>query len=133
MGLREDVAELLAKLDGPRGEDALCTLTSMSEALPLVADAYYREPDAERRQSLIHCLWQYRDYAALPTLRAALRDPDDRVWKKALDGFVALGGAAAQRTLQEERAALSEVIKAREKREWIDEAIEQIRESTDPG
>ena len=26
------------------GEDALCTLASMSEALPLVADAYYREP-----------------------------------------------------------------------------------------
>ena len=133
MGLREDIAELFAKLDGPRGEDALCVLTSMSEALPLVADAYYREPDAERRQLVIHCLWQYRDQAALPTLRAALRDTDDRVWKEALDGLVTLGGAAAQRTLQEERAALSEGIKAREKREWIDEAIEQIRESTDPG
>lgn len=133
MGLREDVAELLAELDGPRGEDALCALTSMSEALPLVADAYYREPDAERRESVIHCLWQYRDHAALPTLRAALRDPDDRVWKEALDGLVTLGGTAAQRTLQEERAALPEGINARERQEWIDEAIEQIRESTDPG
>lgn len=133
MGLREHVAELLSELDGPRAEDVICDLTSMAEALPLVAEAYHREPDPRRRQSLIYCLWQYRDSAALPTLAVALQDADDRVWKEALDGFVTLGGDAAQRLLQEESVALSEDVKAKVKREWIYEAIEQIRESAGPG
>jgi HEAT repeat protein len=133
MGLREEVADLIAELDSPRGEDALCALTSSREALPFVAEAYHREPDAKRRQSVIHCLWQYRDVAVLPTLRMALRDADERVWKEALDGFVALGGGAVQRALEEERGALSQDAKAKVKREWIDEAIEQIQSSADPG
>jgi HEAT repeat protein len=133
MGLREDVAALLAELGGPDSATAACALNSMSQALPLVAEAYYREANPKRRQSLINCLWEYRDIAALPTLRAALRDPDDRVWKEALDGLVVIGGADAQRLLEEERASLRASAREQIRREWIDEAIEQIQTSHHDG
>ena len=130
MSLREEVAELLSDLYGPRGEDARCALLSMRAALPLVAEAYTREPQAARRQAVIHCLWQYRNLAALPTLRTALHDPADCVWKEALDGLVTLGGGAVQRVLHEEWATLAQTDKAGVKRDWIAEALAQIGAKT---
>src|SRR5688572_25450542 len=125
MGLVEDVAGLLLELNGSRREDALCALMAMPGSLPLVAGAYGRELDPDRRWAAIHCLWQYRDHAALPALSAALRDPDDRVWKEALDGLVTLGGPSAARALQEASTLLAESTRdARAKRAWIDEAIQ---------
>jgi HEAT repeat protein len=129
MSLREEVAGLIADLHGSEAASALCNLTSMPETLPFVVAAYQEEPNARRRESLIHCLWQYRDLAALPTLRAAMRDSDDRVWKEALDGLVALGGDEAQRVLREALLELPDGIAARTQRKWIDEALEQIEET----
>ncbi len=131
--MRKTVIELLAELDGPRAESALCALRGLREALPLVAEAYGRESDGQRRESLVHCLWQFRDIAALPTLSAALRDPDDHVWKEALDGIVTLGGDAALGVLEEARDALGEESAAKTKRQWIEEAIGQIREDNESG
>lgn len=37
----------------------------MTEALPFLAEAYYRESKTQRRQVLINCLWQHRDIEAL--------------------------------------------------------------------
>lgn len=130
--LRESVARLLAELGGCGGEDALCPLRSLPETLPLVTEAYHREVDGRQRQLLVRCLWQYRDVTALPTLAAALRDPDDGVWKEALDGIVTLGSEAALRVLHEARAVLSETRKPSVRGEWIDEAIDQLRQCTDP-
>lgn len=128
--LRETVTRFLDELDGPKGEEALCSLTSLpSEALRFVAEAYHRETDGRRRQSLIHALWQFRDAAALATLSAALRDPDDRVWKEALDGIVTVGGPAGLRVLEEARSDLPGDRMSSTKREWIDEAIEQLEEA----
>jgi HEAT repeat protein len=129
--LRRKVTGLLADLDDPRAENALCALRDLREALPLVAEAYGRESDGQRRESLIHCLWQFRDIAALPTLSVALRDPDDRVWKEALDGIVTLGGDAALGVLEEARDALRK--EPETKRQWIEEAIGQIREDNESG
>jgi hypothetical protein len=107
--LKEVVAQLVAELDGPKGQDALCSLVNLpAEALRLVAEAFHRETSGLRRQSLVHALWQFRDAAALPTLAAALQDPDDRVWKEALDGIVTVAGPAGMRVLEEARDRLSE-------------------------
>ena len=129
--LRRTVTELLAELDGPRTESALCALRNLPEALPSVAEAYAHESDGRRRELLIHCLWQFRDLAALPTLSAALRDPDDRVRKEALDGIVTLGGDAALRVLEEARDARAKARIEKSKRAWIDEAIRQIHRNRD--
>lgn len=126
--LRTMVTKLLMELDGPRGEDAFCALRDVPEALPLVAEAFEHERDGARRESLIHCLWQFRDMKALPTLSAALHDADDRVWKEALDGIVTLGGDVALRVLEEARDSAGKDPTGKVKREWIEEAIRQVQE-----
>src|SRR6266705_3517438 len=131
--LKEEVARLLDQfLNGPRGEDALCNLTNLPQALPLVAEAYAREGEPGRRAEIVRCLWEFRDSAALPTLAAALHEDHDPVWKEALDGLVALGGDAALRILEAERANPSTSRRDVIKREWIDEAIGQVRDGTSP-
>jgi HEAT repeat protein len=132
MASREDIVQLIAQLHGPQGESALCSLTSMPETLTMVAAACGAERTPERRAMLIHCLWQYRDRAAVPTLGSALRDADDQVWKEALDGLVTLGGAEAERVLLDTRDALVGD-ETRVKREWLEEAIEQLGEGNRPG
>ncbi len=131
--LRRTVTKLLAELDGPRAENALCALRDLPEALPLIAEAYERECDGERREALIHCLWQFRDIRALPTLSAALHDPDDRIWKEDLDGIVTLTGEAALRVLEEARDTVAKHATEQVRRGWIEEAIQQVREDKDSG
>jgi hypothetical protein len=128
MASSEQFSELIAQLYGTKAESAFFTLISLPQSFPFVEAAYRQERQPERRAALIHCLWQYRNRAALPTLGSALRDDDDRVWKEALDGLVALGGAEAERVLRDTRVSLGGD-EARAKAEWIDEAIEQIGES----
>lgn len=131
--LRRTVTKLLAELDGPGAESAFFALKDLPDALPLVAEAYERESDGGRRESLIHCLWQFRDSKALSTLSAALYDPDDRVWKEALDGIVTLGGDAALRVLEEARHLAAKNPTEEVRREWIEEAIRQIQGNYDSG
>lgn len=132
--LREQVGRLLAALGSPAGENALCDLTRLPpEAVAFVAEAYHRETGRQRRQSLVHALWQFRDAAALPALAAALREQDEGVWKEALDGIVTIGGAAARRVLEEARASLPVKRGSRVKREWIDEATGQVQEAKGSG
>ncbi|MCI0342802.1 MAG: HEAT repeat domain-containing protein [Planctomycetales bacterium] len=126
---RERVTELIRELDGPAGEDAFHSLLEVgTAATPILAEAFHHEPDGGRRQAILNALWELRDPAALPTLALALRDPDDRVWKEVLDGLVAIGGPAASRILEEARDALPGDRKSRTQREWIEEALQQVRE-----
>jgi hypothetical protein len=122
--LKDEVERLLSELHGPRSEDALCSLTGIPEALPLVEEAFTRASDGARRADIVHCMWQFRNPEALPTLALALHDADDRVWKESLDGLVTLGGAASLLVLEGE---LNRTVPA-VKREWIEEAIGQIRD-----
>ncbi|SRR5260221_941823 len=120
------IAPLLAQLGGPSTDAAVHSLTELREALPLLVEEYHRESEAERRRLLIHCLWQYRDPGVIPTLAAALDDANDRVWKESLDGLVTLGTGEALVILENARQQ-SEASGPDEKRQWIAEAIQQVR------
>ena len=98
-----------------------------------MAKAYRLETDRRRRAVLVHCLWQFRDAAALPALASALSNPDDGVWKEALDGIVTLGGEAAVQVLAAARGELSRGPDQTIRSEWIDEAIQKVRRSGGPG
>ena len=128
-----EIAELIRQLHGPGAEGAQCTLTGMPETLHVVVAVYEAEPNPRRRAALIHCLWEYRDLAALPTLQRALLEADERVWKEALDGLVTLGGEEAERALRDARDMLARQPSGDVKHEWIDEAIQQIGEHKRPG
>jgi len=129
--LEERVAELVEQLhDRDAAPSALCNLTSLgTAAISLVAAAYDRETEPRRRTALVRALWQFYDTAAFPALATALRDPDDRVWKEALDGIVTLGGPAALEVLQAARAKVTTFTDAGVRHQWIDEAVEQVKEN----
>jgi len=121
---------MITQLRGPRGADAECSLVELGEpAIPMLIDAYARERDAAVRASLVRVLWQTREPSVMPALASALLDADSRVWKQALDGIVTLGGHAAVETLAAARETVSRFDDARTRREWIDEAAEQVREA----
>ena len=62
----------------------------------------------------------------LPFLAALLDDPCPQVWKAALDGLVAMPCAESAKLLDQ---ALS--ISVGDKRQWIAEALEQVRVAVD--
>lgn len=127
-------AQLLIELHGAEPEDAVCAIRELpAEGLSVVADGYRRESDGSRRQVIIHALWESRNPAVLSTLSLALSDPDDRVWKEALDGIVTLGGSQARQILERARDALADQPELLERRTWVHEAIEQMQRAMSPG
>ncbi len=131
--LAERLEELLEALHGPESEGAACALRSYgAAAIPVLEEHFRCESRGRRRQAILHTLCELRDPRAFPTLADALRDPNERVWKEALDGLVTLAGPRARRILEDARASLPGDRKSATKREWIEEAIEQVREAWRP-
>lgn len=111
-------------------ESALCSLREANDAvIPLLINALFREENRDIRGEIVHCIWQHRRPETIAFLAEALRDPEPGVWQEALDGLVAIGGHEAIRALEAARgtapaSGASGVLTA----EWLDEALEQIRE-----
>jgi hypothetical protein len=80
----------------------------------------------------VRIVWESRDAEGVPLLESALADSADLVWKEALDGLVAIGGAAALQALSQARVRLTKEARDPDKRAWIDEAIDQINEQAPP-
>jgi len=91
-------------------------------ALPDLIDTYRVEADGSCRASLVEMIWQYRDPSVIPFLATALDDEYPEVWKQAIDGLVAIPCDESLQVLDDARTV------AEDRREWIEEAIEQIRE-----
>lgn len=94
------------------------------DALPVMQSAYHNEHDPNIRELLVEAIWQHRQSSVIDFLLDALRHPDARVWKQALDGLVALASPAAIQALRSvwDRETDSE------RRAWFEEAIDQAGE-----
>ena len=105
-----------------------------SSVVPLLTDACRAEADPRVRATIIEIVWQHRDPTSLGLLSEALDDDAAEVWSNALDGIVALGrsghGDEAIALLETARRVAEK--ETTEKLNWIDEALEQIREKTEP-
>ncbi len=120
-----DILEMIEGLHGSAFQDSLCNLThSAGDSLPILMRVWKYETSPERRAMLVHALWQCRDESAFPALENALLDGEEPVWKEALDGLVALGGDRAILMLSKAKEGVADATK----REWIDEAMEQVRQ-----
>jgi hypothetical protein len=132
--LEKRVSGLVEQLHGRAGDRALCNLISLgTAAIPLVAALYDRESQPRRRATIVHAVWEFRDSSALPALATALRDPDDRVWEEALDGIVTIGSPVALEVLEAARPAVGTFSDAEVRRQWIDEAVEQLKRARPGG
>jgi HEAT repeat protein len=89
--------------------------------------AYHGETDPEIRSLIVHAVWQHRLPATIDFLAVALRDPNERVWKEALDGLVVLASTTSRKALEAELERIAD--DDPDYRSWIVEAIGQIDEA----
>jgi len=126
----EEVAYYLACLRDGLAEVAFFGLIEAGpDAVRLMIAAFDEPENCAVRADIVRCLWQCRRPEALGFLTGALHDAEPAVWKEALDGIVALGGGEAIRILEAAHARLpADRPQSGITAEWIDEALEQLRE-----
>jgi HEAT repeat protein len=123
----------LGKLREGDFETAFHALSEVGPSvIPRLIEAFQHESDPNVRAELVDIVWNYRQPETVAFLKDALFDKDDQVWKKALDGMVALASPSALRTLQEVIVkSRAQQITNDEFRKWVEEAILQVQDSID--
>jgi hypothetical protein len=97
------------------------------DAIPLLIEAFGEEKNREIRAQIVHCVWQHRRPMVVAFLGALLLDPEEAVWREALDGLVAIGGPEAVRVLEEAKVRVPARQAGRSITiDWIDEALVQL-------
>ena len=126
---RDYVKNYVPQLSGPGADDAWHSLVEAGPAvLPHVVDAFNASRDPRGRLPLVQIVGEYRSADAIPFFETCLRNNDANIWKAALDGLASLGTRAALDVLRVARETANP-----QKREWIDEAVEQIHQASRPG
>ena len=125
----ERLASAIAGLSGPDRESAEHALIEAgSQSIPHLVRAFWASSEPAVRNAIVRVVSEYRSAEAAPFLGALTLHAETDVWKRAIDGLVTLGGPVA---LERLRAAAAKT--SGERREWIDEAIEQVVSPGDPG
>lgn len=132
--LEEAVAYYLRLLRAGKAEDAFFGLLDLRPAaLPQLLMEISNPLNRSIVRGILEILWQFRDPRAIDYLGQALSHSDARVWKEALNGLVAIGGAESLRTLRETRDHIDSHGPSANglTLEWLDEAMEQVVASPD--
>jgi HEAT repeat protein len=120
------IDDLVGELSGVDGENAWHSLAELGPgAAPDVLAILQTIDEPMVAVALIRVLAEYRSPVAIPCLADRLRDPNRRVWQTALDALVTIGTVQSAEALM---AAAATVPKDR--KEWVIEALEQVREMT---
>ncbi len=119
----------LERLKARDWEAAYHSLIEADHAIiPILVNAYRTEAEPTVRATLVEIIWQHRVPETISFLSEALDDNHPEVWKNALDGIVALGHPSAIQVLESAKQNVQATHSKRSiKIEWIDEAIQQIR------
>jgi HEAT repeat protein len=98
--------------------------------LPQLQARFAESGDSRFRAALVELAFHLHSPDTLPLFATALRGPEARVWKAALDGLVDLASPAAAALLEE---ALGWTppgrTNATDWTSWLDEALQQVREA----
>jgi len=126
----EYAAYYLEQLRQGSSEDAFFALIEAGAVvLPALIEACARQENRGIRTQIVRCIWHHRRAETIGFLAGLLDDHEQAVWQEALDGVVAIGGSEAIEALQEARARFSgDRTDGAVRVEWIDEALEQIRD-----
>lgn len=124
---RQYVDEYVSQLSGARADDAWHSLVEAGPAaMPQLIAAYTRADEPHVKVALVSVISEWRNADAVPFLAAQLQDTNPEIWKAALDGLVTVGGPTVVDALRAARAQSPPARMA-----WIDEAIEQVADSSD--
>jgi hypothetical protein len=125
------IAHYLHQLRQGKSEDAFFALIHLDESqVPDLINAYYGETNVDIQALLVEIVSHYRQPASLNFLTSALQAAKPQIWKNALDGIVKLGGQASIQVLVEEKQRVQGEKHFSQRLEWIDEALQQIRDNT---
>jgi len=121
----------LEKLRHGEFEAAFHGLTEAGRSvIPRLIDAFHKERSPAIRAELVDIIWNHRRPEAMAFLGEALNDPDTKVWRSALDGLVAMASPAGLQILQATSTReLASKKQTEEFRQWVSEAIGQVREA----
>lgn len=127
---KDYVANYLQQLREGQYESAFFNLIEgRREVVPLLIEAFDKGENRDFRAQLVQCIWQIRLPETIGFLAGVLHDLEPAVWKEALDGLVALRGSEAVKALEKARIVISARPGPGVTLEWIDEALQQLRES----
>ena len=125
----------IKKLGGPDNVNACRRLIEADHSIiTYLIEVFRTEKDTAIRAELVEIVWQHRvsQTMVMDFLAEALGNKQPEIWKNALDGLVTLGGDSAMQILESFRQrVLKNSGENLEQLEWIDEAIQQIREKED--
>ncbi len=125
--LEELVNYYVQRLSGPEAEDAWHSLVEEGPAaLPFLLNSFASTKDKEIQIRLLQIVCQYRSEEAIPFLAEQLYHPVPEIWKTAIDGLIMV---RSKESLQALGAACATTTAKR--REWIQEAIQQIQDRLD--
>ena len=125
---QEIVSDYVSEAKRGRFEKAYDGLIDMTPGIiPFIENAYVAEKNADIRVMLLEVLFEFRSKSSIGLLETALSDPCSEVWKKSLDVLVTISGHESLAALERSLASLGG--RDRQRKEWIEEAIEQVRDS----
>jgi hypothetical protein len=121
--------EYVYQLREAETENAYHSLVDAGKSIvPFLIHMFHATPEPTIRSELVRIINQHRLPETIDFLAEALNDYS-KVWKNALDGLVTLGGQKAIMVLETAKQQSKSANKADdEKTEWIDEAIQQIKD-----
>jgi hypothetical protein len=114
---------LLASLAGSERKTAWHSLVESGPDVQLIALAF-RAANPEVQVLLLRALREWRTPECFPLAELALQAAETQVWKEALDVLVTIGGIQSANALRKSLMASSG-----SKREWIEEALQQVTHS----
>ncbi len=118
---------------GDRDSAFFGLINHVDNLLPHLIKVFQSETDPQVRAFLVEVIWQQRDRSAIPTLAAALNDPDGRVWREALNGLVTLASPESVEAMKMARGRKFRTAHEQGKfNTWLEEAIDQTAEALQP-
>lgn len=125
--LEEFIQHYLNKLGSSReSEQAFHSLIEAPDSVvPVLKSAFFKVADPEKKEIILEIVAHFRLPESVGFFSRVFKEAKDELWKGAVDGLVSIGNVEAHDFLQ---TAL-ETNEWPERREWIEEAIEQIQKS----
>ncbi len=115
--------ELVANLGGPTSSEMWHSLVECGPDVKLVAGAF-PVASVDVKVRLLGALREWRTPECVPVAEVALQASEAQVWKEALDVLVTIGGAKVAESLRQSLES-----SAGAKREWLEEALQQVLSS----
>lgn len=127
--MKEIIAHYVQQLGSTEFDQAYHALIEVDDSLvPELINAYEIDPKLKVRKALIEIIGEHRRVEDVEFLGQILHSENSNLWKAALDALVKINHQICIHTLLEANEAIQIIESDSDKLDWINEAIQQLRE-----